>query len=71
MVKKIEASRFAEEKKPCQGDTIGDLVDYLSQFPRDWSISIHDWKGDIRRHHRLEDHHIATVLTSYGEIVEP
>lgn len=80
MVVRLQANRFPEEKFPCKGGTIGDLVEYLSQFPKEWDVSIlsHDdvlvndtiWVKTCRHEIVLEDHNISTLLTSRGEPVE-
>ena len=70
MVIILEAQRFEEEKVPCKGPTIGDLIEYLSQFPAAWPIGILSWDNYCKEEPVLEDHHISTVLVSRGERIE-
>lgn len=50
--------------------TIGDLINFLSTFPPNWSIAVPDRNGICREEIFVEISSISTVLTSKGEEVE-
>ncbi len=56
--------------KPIKGQTIGDLIDYLKQFPKDWTIAVPDYDGVIRYDTFVHSTNISTCLISKGEEVE-
>lgn len=48
---------------PCTGNTIGEIIAYLQQFPSDWPVMIGDSFGSEPV---LLDANIVTVLTAIG-----
>lgn len=55
-----------EGKQPCKGSTIGELIEYLQQFPKNYHIGILDKEGVLRTNFFLEDQAICTVLKADG-----
>lgn len=51
-------------------NTIGDLIDWLSTFDRNWSISVMSRDGVARYDTHIDMSSVSTVLTSDGEEVE-
>ena len=68
MVKRIEGNTYHDELglEPCKGITIGDLIEYLGQFPESWPIDIRTPERPGERFVLLNEF-VATVLTEEGE----
>ena len=74
MVKRIKGSRYHEELdlEPCKGVTIGDLIEYLEQFPKNWPMSIRSPEGHPwGERFVLMNEYVSTVLTQEGEGLGP
>ena len=50
----------------CKGTTIGDLVEYLQQFPQEWFISVGGKSEPV-----ISQCSFWTELTSIGQELEP
>jgi len=53
------------EYKPCKGNSIGELIEYLEQFPQDWRISVGGKSEPV-----IGMNAIWTELTSIGDDLE-
>lgn len=56
--------------QPIAGPTVGDLITYLQQFPKEWTIAVPDAKGGYREQTYLHHSNIASVLMSQGQEIE-
>lgn len=66
----VTKSRDGNYRPKHRVKTFGELVDFLSQFPREWSIGAYDAHGVPRKNLIVESTSISTLLSSEGEEID-